>query len=325
MVGGEVDRGGPRLAQPDLRGRRQQSCHPLVHPRVVGAVELGRLAGLLLGVAHPPHHAALAGPPVDPRRHVEDHRQPLGREVRVALGDHHLVARAAGRDPDARCGAHGRQARPSGQHHATGRDVAGRGTDAGHRAALDDQPGERRPLADAHSGGEERRGVGQDVARRLEVAVTGGVRRPERLPGRHRRVHRVGLVTVDPAHLETNRLLHRDPRVCLLDLRLGEARHEVALLHEPGVDAEQVVLPEVELAAEEPEPDRGLGAALRAHHACRTRARALAQGVPLQQHHVTDSGAPQEPRGPRPDRPSADDDRIGTARHSGHDREGGID
>ena len=65
-------------------------------------VELGRLAGLLVGVAHPPHHAALAGPPVDARRHVEDHRQPLGREVGVALGDHHLVARATGRDPDAR-------------------------------------------------------------------------------------------------------------------------------------------------------------------------------------------------------------------------------
>ena len=49
------------------------------------------------------------------------------------------------------------------------------------------------------------------------------------------------------------------------------------------------MLAEVEVAAEHPESDRRLGAALRAHHAGRARARALAERVALEQHDVADA------------------------------------
>jgi hypothetical protein len=123
----------------------------------------------------------------------------------------------------------------------------------------------------------------------------------------------------------TQRLLHRDPGPGLLDLGLGEAGHEVALRHEARVDPERLLLAGVEVAAEQPESYGGLGAALGADHARRPRAGALAEGVALHEHDVAEPGLPQEPRGPGADRSSADDDGIGTARHSGHGCERGID
>ena len=59
-----------------------------------------------------------------------------------------------------------------------------------------------------------------------------------------------------------------------------------------------------------PEPDRRLGAALGADHPGRARARALAEGVALEQHDVAEAGAAQEPRRPGADRPAADDDGV---------------
>ena len=91
---------------------------------VVRPVELVGLARLLVGVAHPPHHPALLGTPVDARREVEDHRQPRRREVGVVLGDDDLVAGPAGEDPGPGRLADGGQRRPSGEHHAWRADRA---------------------------------------------------------------------------------------------------------------------------------------------------------------------------------------------------------
>ena len=67
-------------------------------------------------------------------------------------------------------------------------------------------------------------------------------------------------------------------RACAVGhLALGEARHEVALRDEAGVDPEPLPLPGVELPAEQPEPDRRLGAALGPHHAGRPGARTRAE------------------------------------------------
>ena len=58
--------------------------------------------------------------------HVEDHRQPLRRQVRVRLGDDDLVPGAAGREPGARQAAHLGQLRAAGEHDQPGVDVAPR-------------------------------------------------------------------------------------------------------------------------------------------------------------------------------------------------------
>src|SRR5215218_6598888 len=128
--------------------------------------------------------------------------------------------------------------------------------------------------AGAHQGG----GVREDVARRVDVTVLRGIRRTESRAGTEQRVHGVDLVGLAPAHVETDPLLHRDPSLRVHDFLLGEARHEVALLHEARVDAEQVSLTAVELARVDAQANRDLGASLSTHHPGGAGAGALAEG-----------------------------------------------
>ena len=204
----------------------------------------------------------------------------------------------------ARCG-------PAGDHDPRGRDRAARRLDRRHPAAAGPQPREGRVLDDVHTRGEQRSRVGEHVERRLDVAVTGGVRRAHRQPGRHRRVRGVHLVGPGPAHVEPERLLHGDARVRRLDVGLGEAGHVVPLLDEAGVDAQEAVLAVVEVAAEQTESYGGLGAALGSHHARGADAGAVAEPVRLDEHDVVEPGPSEEPRRPGPDRAASDHDGVG--------------
>ena len=210
--------------------------------------------------------------------------------------------------------------RAAGQHDPARGDVAGRGADAGHR----DRPSTTSPVNAVRSqtrtpGGEQRRGVGEHVARRVDVAVPGGVRRrPASAPAPSPGSSSSTSSRSDPPHVEAEPpAASRSGRAPRATSALGEARHEVALRDEARVDAEQVLLPGVEVAAEQPEPDGRLGAALGAHHARRRASwRPGPRVSPLEQHDVAEAGSAQEPRAPGADRAAADDDGIGAARHT---------
>jgi hypothetical protein len=146
------------------------------------------------------------------------------------------------------------------------------------------------------------------------------------MPRSHRRVQLVELVGLDPAHVQSQGLLHGDPGPRVGHLALGEARHEVALGDEARVDPEPLPLPGVELPAEEAQPDRRLGATLGPHHARRAGARTRAERLPLDQDDVVEPGLAQEPRAPGAHRPATDDDGIRGARPTaGHACEPRID
>ncbi len=166
----------------------------------------------------------------------------------------------------------------------------------------------------------ERGGVRQDVARRVDVAVAGGVRRPDRRARREAGAAAVDLVAVPPLDVQAERALQGDPVLRGGDLRVGEARHQVALRDEPRVERVPVALAGVEVAAEEAQPDRGLGAALRPHHPGRAAAGAAAQRGGLDERDGP-AGLGQEARGPRADRAASDDHDV----HAAHGPDPGPD
>ena len=244
----------------------------------------------------------------------------------MGLRDHDLVARAAGRDPYAGRPTDRGQGRAAGEHDTSCRDLSPGRRDAGDPVTVTQQTGEGGALEHPDARREQGRGVGEDVAGRVDVAVARGVGATQRLAAGHRRVERVELVGSDPAHVEAETLLHGDPVVRLADLALGEARHEIALGDEAGVDAEPLLLAGVEVAAEETEPDGGLGAALGPDHAGRAGAGTRAEGALLDEDDVGEPGLAQEPRAPRADRAATHDDGIGGARPAaGHVFEARID
>ena len=311
VVGRVVDGGGPRAPYAESRGRRVQRGDACAHPLVVGVVELAGPARLLVGVAHAPEQAALlARPPVDARRHVEDHRQGARVDAGHRCGDDHLVPRPSRPHPSTRGGADRGQVRPAGEHDGVGVDGTVAGVHPHGPAALDAQPGERPVLAHLDAERDESGGVGQHVAGSIDVAVAGGVRRPARGARCEAGRAAVDLVAVPPLHVEPERALERDPVVRGRDLVVGEARHQVALGDEPGVEGVAVALGGVELPAEQPEPDRRLGAALRPHHAGGPAAGAAAEGVGLDQ---DDRAAllGEQARRPRADGATAHHDDVG--------------
>ena len=245
VVGGVVDGGGPGLAQPDLPGRRQQRRHPRPHHLEVRRVELAwPRPGCLVGVAHPPQHPALAAAA---SRCPTIRSKTIGSRSGAKSGCGSVTTtwwRAPPRgDPHAGAPPDRRQRRPAGQHHPRGGDVAGRRADADDAAALDVRsPVNAVRSQHPHAGAEQRGGVGQHVARRVDVPVARRrTTQPSVCPGAI-----AGFIasTSSESTQRTSsptRLLHRDPLAAAArDLRLGEARHEVALRHEAGVDPEQL-------------------------------------------------------------------------------------
>ena len=92
---------------------------------------------------------------------------------------------------------------------------------------------------------------------------------------------------------------------------VGEARQEVALRDETGVDAQQLLLAGIEVPAEHPQAHGRLGATLGSHHAGRARAGALAERLRLDQQDTGEASLFEEPGTPGADRPASDDDGIG--------------
>ena len=163
------------------------------------------------------------------------------------------------------------------------------------------------------------RRVGEDVARRVDVAVTRRVRRAEGTPRRHGRVQLVELA----AGRATGRrgrapAASRSGRAPAVTSGVGEAGHAVALLDEPGVQRRgSSRWRAVEVLGPHAQPDGGLGAALRAHHAGRAAARPLAERPRLEQDDPLQPGPPEEPRAPRADGAAADDHGVGAPRIAG--------
>ena len=130
-----------RSPSPSTAG--EQLLDPVACLAVVRLSKSAATPGGSSGVAHPPQQAAgFAGPPIDSGRDVEHHRQFVRRRGRQRCGDHHLVARAARRDPGAGRRADGGQLRSAGQHDPFGVDGPVRGVDADDPAAGRAQPGE---------------------------------------------------------------------------------------------------------------------------------------------------------------------------------------
>lgn len=188
-------------------------------------------------------------------------------EVGRRGGDDDLVAATAGIYASAGCRADGSELRPAGEHDVLGVDATVRRVHADDAAAFRPEPGEGAAFADVDAVGDQCGGVGQHVARCVDVPVAGRVRGTHRDACGHTRVTGVEVGAAQPLDVEPETALQRDAVVGLLRFGFREARHEIALSDEAAVEREAITAGRVELLAEEPELDRGLGAALRADHA----------------------------------------------------------
>ena len=269
-------------------GRDQVDEPPASWP--VFLVHAAVFAGRLLGVAHPPHHAAFAGPPVEAGDDVEDHRHPGGSSLDGARSRRPGAGpRPTGCDAPS---AHRCQLRTAGDHDPSARAPA-RGLDAGHPAAVA-APGRGSPCSGTSTPREKRYGVSRHVARRVDVPVAWGERRRQGAAGRH---------GVDPRRTRPARARSRPARARLHGGRAWacstsaarEARHVIALGHETGVDAQLGLLAQVEVAAEESEPDRRAACRPGPDHAGGPAARTLSEGAPLEQHDLVQAGPTEEP------------------------------
>src|SRR5436305_1936175 len=83
MIGREVDRRGPDLAQPEPPRHRHKAGESLAHRLVHRPVDLARFSGPVIRIAPSEQQPALLQPPVQPGADVEDHRLVDGeRDVR---------------------------------------------------------------------------------------------------------------------------------------------------------------------------------------------------------------------------------------------------
>src|SRR4051794_17840622 len=204
--------------------------------------------------------------------------------------------------------------RTAGEDDAFRGDRAAIGGDAPNAVPSDIEADEPRVLDDADIGVDERCGVGEHVARRVDVSVLGGVRRPERDTLRHPGGHGVESVRVEPLDVETEAALHRDALVRRGDLGDGEARHQIALRDEAGVEGVAVPLALVERLAPPAEAHRPLGAALRTNHAGSAAAGALAERGCLDEDDVVEALVAKEAGAPAADRAAADDHGVRATR-----------
>ncbi len=257
----------------------EQVLDPIACLEVVLRVEVDGRARRFLGVAHTPQHpTGFAWPPVDSGCHVERHRHVVDVEIGGRGGDHDLVAGAARRDARACRRADLAQLRAAGQHDPVGVDRAGGGIDSDDAAAVGAQPGEGAPLADVDAVRGERGGVRQHVSWCVDVAVARRVRGAHRDARRQTGVTRVDVVAAPPLDIEAEAALQSDAVMRLLHFGRCEARHQITLRDEAAVEWEPITAGEVEVLGLQTQSDRGLGAALRAHHARGTAACPVAEG-----------------------------------------------
>ena len=233
----------------------------------------------------------------------------------MRLGDRDLVPHAPGRDPDPGQPADLGELRAAGEHDQPGLDRAPAGLHAGHPAGPDGHAGEGRALPHADPADGQGHRVRGHVAGRADVTVLVAVRAAAGQSGRQGRVEPVDVVRVQPADRQAERSLHLDPGLRGGNVRLGEARQQVALLGEPGVDADVLLLGQVEPPGPLAELDRPRGAALGAHDPGGAAARTLAEGPLLQQDHLVQPGLAQEVGAPAADGPAADDNRVSGGCH----------
>jgi len=110
VIGREVDRGRPDLADAEAGRRRDEAgqtrTHRLVHRPVDGA----GLARSIVGIAPAEEQPALLEPPIQTRADVEHHRLALDGERLGRLKHGHRVPNRAGGDPDPGGVANGPQA-----------------------------------------------------------------------------------------------------------------------------------------------------------------------------------------------------------------------
>ena len=91
-----LDRGRPRLLDPEVCRDRHQPRQATLHALEVGPIDRSTGAGRFLRVGHAPEQAAFLGTPVEAGVDVEGHgAEPLGRQLLVRLADHDLVPRVA--------------------------------------------------------------------------------------------------------------------------------------------------------------------------------------------------------------------------------------
>ena len=127
----------------------------------------------------------------------------------------------------------------------------------------------------------------------------------------------VEVVAAEPFDVESQTALQRDPFVGLVNLGGREARHEIALGGEPAVEREPVSAGGIELLGAQAEPDRGLGAALRANHARRAAAGPVAERRRLEQNDLARTSFREQDGGPGTDGAAADHHHVG-AGGTGH-------
>jgi hypothetical protein len=122
--------------------------------------------------------------------------------------------------------------------------------------------------------------------------------------------------------------LHGHPRAGGSDLGFGEARQQISLGDEARVDADLVVLAQVEIAGPLAETHCLGGAALGAYHSRSPAARALAEDAPFQ-HDDPTAGPAQEIGTPGTHGPTAHDHGVGGVRVASgghwHEPDAGID
>ena len=122
------------------------------------------------------------------------------------------------------------------------------------------------------------------------------------------------------SNVEAELLLQGDAVMGRRDLGFAEARHQIPLRDEPAVEREAVAAGGVEVLGAHAEHDRRFGAALRAHHARRPAARAVAERSLLEQDDALHAAFGELNRRPCADGSPADDDDVSAAA-AGHTAE----
>lgn len=205
------------------------------------------------------------------------------------------------------------QFRPPGQDDRAGRDRPRAGVHPGDLVAIAPQPEEADLLAHHDAGLGQGHRVGGHVAGRGDVAVVRAEGPAQGLARGQGGVALVHLVRAEPHHVQAQIQLHGHALPGRGDLSLGEARQQVSLGHEAGVDAEFAALAPVEVLGPLPQSHRLGGAALGPDHAGGPAARALAEH-PLLQQDDPQAVLAQEVGAPRAHGPAAHDDDVGGVR-----------
>ena len=170
---------------------------------------------------------------------------------------------------------------------------------------------EGHPFVDLHPGVGQGHRVGQDVPGRMDVTVLVEEGPAAGRPRGQGRVEGVGLVGVDPAHPEPETLLHGQPRPGRGLVALAEGGNEIALLHEPGVDPQLLLLALVEGPRPFGQPHGGGRPALAADDPGGPAAGPLAQGAPVDEHDPSGPALLEEIGAPAADGPAPHHHGIG--------------